>query len=171
MTIARGDIILFKSPQRWQDKVICYVTHGPYFHVAIALDATHGIAATGAGIVVSLFPLVSMTPLVSNTFDTIDMTAYEGNIQIESALSWAGAQIGKQYGWLDIAYQAVKFLFPNNPFQVTMAGHWDCSDFVTRYILKTGYPLPDAFNNPYANTPNDIARIFQVLPARKAVLV
>lgn len=165
MTIGRGDIILFKSPQSWTDKLICYATHGPYFHVGIALDSTHMIEATGHGI------RVNPCPININTFDTIDMTAYEGNIQIESALSWCGAQIGKQYGWLDIAYQAIKFLAPNNPFQLTEAGHWDCSDFVTRYIQKTGYPLPDSFSDPYKNTPNDIGRIFQVLPLRKAVLV
>lgn len=165
MTIARGDILLFKQPQRWQDRLICKATHGPYFHVAIAINDGYLIEATGRGIV------VSPTPLDSTRYDTISMLHYEGDRPIDLALAWCLTERGKQYGWLDIVYQGVKFLFPNNPFQLTQAGHWDCSDFVTRYIQKTGYPLPDSFSDPYANTPNDIARIFQVLPARKAVLV
>ena len=164
MSIERGSIILFKSPARWQDRLICAATHGPYYHVAIALDATHMIEATGHGI------RIDSAPINDATFDVIDMAPFEDAFRIENGLLWAQAQKGKQYGWLDIAYQGVKFLFPNNPFQVTQEGHWDCSDFVTRYIQHTGYPLPDSFSDPYSNTPNDIARIFQRLPLRKAVL-
>lgn len=165
MTIGRGDIILFKQPVTWQDKLICRVTHGPYYHVAIALDSTHIIEALGSGI------RVDAAPINDATFDTIDMTQYESVLLTETALIWAQAQTGKQYGWLDIVYQAIKFLAPNNPLRFGIEGHFDCSDFVTRYIQKTGYPLPDTFDIPYANSPNDIARIFQVLPLRKAVLV
>ena len=173
MTIARGDIILFKSPQRWQDRLICRVTGGPYYHVAIALDATHIIEALGSGITMSL------APINPETFDLIELkqhatTEYTAQFvaaHTEDALDWCVAQRGKQYGWLDIAYQGVKFLFPNNPFQLTQAGHMDCSDFVTRYIAHTGYPLPDMYSDPYKNTPADIARLFNLLPARKAVLV
>ena len=27
-----GEIVLFKSPHAWYEKLICYATHGPYFH-------------------------------------------------------------------------------------------------------------------------------------------
>lgn len=165
MTIQRGDIILFKSPRTWHDKLICRVTHGPYYHVAVALNAGFLIEAIGKGIA------VSATPINPKVFDVIDMTEYESDRAIELALAWCMVQRGKKYGWLDIAYQVLKFIFPNNPWQITQEGHWDCSDFVTRYIQKTGYPVPDSFSDPYKNTPNDIARIFQRLPARKMVEV
>ena len=161
-----GEIVLFKQPHAWYEKLICYATHGPYFHCAIALDANHIIEATGNGIQVDVAPCEEDHAI---TYDTIDMSQYETEEHIESALSWCQTQVGKPYGWLDIAYQAIKFVAPNNPFQLTEAGHYDCSDFATRYIQHTGYPLPDSFSDPYQNTPNDIARLFGLLPMRKAV--
>ena len=175
-----GEIVLFKQPHAWYERLICYATHGPYFHVAIALDSNHIIEATGKGIQVDVAPNEADNAITYDTIDIVEYvrtaySAYHGlpdeiEQNIEGALDWCQTQIGKQYGWLDIVYQGVKFLFPNNPFQITQAGHMDCSDFATRYIQHTGYPLPDAYSDPYQNTPNDIARLFNLLPMRKAAV-
>ncbi len=166
MSIERGDIILFKQPHAWYEKLICAATHGPYYHCAIALDSTSIIEALGSGIV------MSRSPINPATFDLIDMSQYEDEANIDRGLEWAQKQVGKiKYGWLDIAFQVVKFVAPNNPFQLVRHDRWDCSNFVTRCIQEMEYLLPEAFSDPYQNTPNDLGRVFSLIPLRKAVLV
>jgi hypothetical protein len=160
LSIQRGNIVLFKNPIAWYEHLICATTGGPYFHVAIATDATHIIAATGHGI------LISLAPINPNTYDAI---AIDPPADCDRGLVWAIQQRGKQYGWADIVYQAIKFLAPNNPLQIVSHDHWDCSDFATRYLQEADYPLPTAFSDPYQNTPNDIARVFGLIPMRKVV--
>ena len=176
-----GEIILFKQPHAWYERLICYATHGPYFHVAIALDNNHIIEATSKGIQVNVAPREQDNAI---TYDTIDIVAYvrtaysayrglpdEIEQNIGKALGWAQDQVGKiKYGWLDIAFQAVKFVAPNNPFQLVRHDRWDCSDFVTRVLIEMEFPLPEMYQDPYQNTPNDIARLFNLLPMRKAVV-
>lgn len=160
-TFHRGDLLLFKHPHDVFEHLICAATHGPYFHTSIALDeGIHDLAAhTTDGIRVSLVSL-------SAKYDIVPIAPYASDECVKKALDWAMQQVGKQYGWADIAFQAVKFFAPNNPFQLTMAGHWDCSDFVTRYLQHAGVVLPDAFEDPYRNTPADIARMFGLLSSR-----
>lgn len=82
MTIQRGNIILFKQPRTWHDKLVCHVTHGPYYHCGVALNAGFLIEATGRGIV------VSATPINPKVYDLIHMSEYESEAQIEYALLW-----------------------------------------------------------------------------------
>jgi hypothetical protein len=156
----RGDIILYRATNTLLDRVIARVTGGPYVHVSIAYSGGFCIAATNQGIRCDALPSEDANHVV------IDLNPVFG---IEHGLAWAWQQIGKQYGWTDIVYQAVKFLAPNNPLQFGAKDQWDCSDFVTRYLDHIGYELPDMYSDPYANTPNDIARLFKLLPPRKAV--
>lgn len=90
------------------------------------------------------------------------------SIGINVGLAWAERQAGKKYGWLDIVYQGVKFLCPGNPFRLSEADHYDCSEFVTRYMLQADVALPPTFDDPATVTPNDIAREFGVLKGIKS---
>lgn len=159
--MARGDLILYKSTGRWNERAIVFATHGPYVHVAIVVDGFSVIAADAQGIRIDALPPTDAlhTPL--------SLAPYATTQGIEQGLAWAMAQKGKRYGWSDIVYQAVKFLAPNNKLQVVVAGHYDCSDFASRYMRQAGVVLPPDFADPYANTPNDLGRTFGLLPARK----
>ena len=158
--IQRGNVLLYTSSGKWYEELIRLATHGPYVHASIALSPDTVIAATGQGI--------RKSPLqVDRTITPIDLTKYTTPERIEQAVAWAEMQAGKRYGWIDILYQAVKFLAPNNPLRFGEEDRWDCSDYATRYIQHAGVMLPDSFADAYANTPNDLARVFSLLPPRK----
>jgi uncharacterized protein YycO len=158
----RGSILLFKTTGTLVDRAICLATKGPYVHVELVIDGARMIGAQTNGIEMSLIPWDA------RLYTSIDMLPYTSIEGITNGLAWAQQQVGRAYGWADIVFQAVKFVAPNNPLQWGVEGHWDCSDYVTRYIQQSGIVLPNDFDTPYANTPNDIARIFGVLPPRKA---
>ena len=161
--IARGSIILFKNASTWYEKLICRATGGPYYHCAIALSAKEVIEAMPHGI------SVDPAPTNPDVFTVIDITPYTSAANIERGLAWAVAQKGKEYGTLDIVYQAIKFLAPNNPFQFCIAGHMDCSDFACRYLWEAGVTLPASYLDAYTVTPNDIGRAFNLVAPRKSV--
>lgn len=155
----RGDVILYSSTGKWYEQLITRATHGPYVHCAIVVDAGRVVAARTQGIGYEAIPADDRTT-------TICLAGRALPAAIEQGVLWAEAQVGKEYGWIDIAAQAVKFLWPANPFQMVQKGHYDCSDFCTRYLQQCGIALPDQYANSYANTPNDLARWAGLLPAR-----
>lgn len=160
-----GDLLLYKNPHDVFERLICAATHGPYFHVSIAIDnGWHDVAAhTRDGIKVSL---VSET----DEYSVVPIAQYAQAQEIEKALDWAIEQVGKQYGWADIAFQAVKFFAPNNSLQLVWKDHYDCSNFASRYLQQAGVVLPEPWADPYANTPNDVARMFSLLPTKFPVV-
>ena len=158
--IQRGNVLLYKSSGKWYERLICYATSGLYCHVAIALSADTVIEATGKGIARNMLQS-------GRGVTAIDLTKYATPERIEQALAWAEMQVGKRYGWVDIMSQAIKFLTPNNKLRIGAENQWDCSDYCTRYIQHAGIILPDSFSDPYANTPNDLARVFSLLSPRK----
>lgn len=160
MGFSAGQIILFRSSGLWYEKVIEIATHGPYVHVAIVTDMFHTIGAYPDGI--KIMP----APINPTTFSVISLTGYAAQGGIEKGLAWAKGQLGREYSWVDIFYQGIKFLWPTNPLRFGIEGHYDCSDFVTRYMLRAGVQLPPDFEDPYANSPNDIGRIFKLVPPR-----
>lgn len=159
--LAPGTLLLFRSGGAWYERVIVWATHGPFVHCAIMLSGQRMIEATGHGIQINHLRAREMLG------DTVDLLQYTDLGRIDEALAWAVGQHGNKYGWLDIFFQAVKFLWPNNPFQLVQRDRWDCSDFVTRFCQQAGVSFPDDFDDPYANTPNDLGRVFGLLPPRK----
>lgn len=156
-----GDLILYRSTGRWYERLITFATRGSFVHVAIVIDANTVIASRSSGIRYEpLPPLDSMHVTIS----VASCTTSEGIVE---GLAWAVKQLGDGYGWLDILYQGVKFLAPNNPFRFGIAGHYDCSDFACRYLIHAGVQLPDAMLDTYTDTPNDLARWAGLLPPRK----
>ena len=157
----RGDLILYKTSGKWYERLITLATHGPFVHVAIMVDETRVIAADTQGI------RYDVLPLLDRQHALLPLLQYASPVDIERGLAWAMQQTGKEYGWLDIAYQGVKFLAPNNPFRFGEVGHYDCSDLATRYLQHCGVQLPDDYD-PYTVTPNDLARWAGILAPRKA---
>jgi hypothetical protein len=158
----RGDIILYRSSGKWYERAIVLATGGPYIHVAIATSDKQVIAAGSRGI--SYFPF-SYDAKIHTIVSLVPEHATQ--IGIETGLKWAIAQAGKRYSWIDIFYQAVKFLNPNNKLRFYYEGEYDCSDFASRYLMAAGVQLLEIYQDPYANSPCDIARIFSLLPPRK----
>lgn len=165
----RGDLILYKSRGAWYERAIARATQGPYVHVAIVADTT---LVSGAIRPACLSAVIAADtqgigydalPPADDLHTVVSLAPYTTPDGIKRGLAWAEQQRGRQYGWTDIVYQAVKFLAPNNPFRFGEVGHWDCSDFVTRYLQHAGVQLADAYSDPYCNTPNDLARAFGLL--------
>jgi len=157
-----GDLVLYKSRGRWYERVIAFATKGPYVHVGIVFGANYVLAATAHGIAYDVLPL----PVAQKFCTIVPLQLLVTQEQEAQGMAWAREQKGREYGWLDIVYQALKFLAPNNPLRFYIEGHYDCSDFATRYLQHAGVALPDAYSDPYANSPNDLARYFQLLPPR-----
>ena len=158
-----GSMILFKSSGKWYEKAIEIATHGIYVHCEIAYLGGLTIGAHPHGIT------TSPAPINPNTYTTIDITPYTTPDKIQAALAWAEQQIGDEYGWADIIFQAIKFLWPTNPMRWSVAGHMDCSDLVCRYLIHAGVSMPDSYLDTASVTPNDLARWAGLLPPRKAV--
>lgn len=158
-----GDLILYRSTGRWYERLITLATHGPFVHVAIVVDESRVLAARARGI--GYEPLSPEDALHT----VVSLAGRASDVGINVGLAWAMRQAGKEYGWLDIVYQAVKFVWPGNPLRFGEEGHYDCSDFACRYLIHAGVQLPDSCLDSYTVTPNDLARVFGVLPAEKMV--
>lgn len=155
----RGDLVLYMKPVSLMEKLTVWATHGPYFHSEILLDDLRTVGAHHDGVRLGAIPV--------NDPGKYTLIHLPAGADIEAGLAWTKQQIGKEYGWLDVFNQAVKFLFPNNPFQITQVNHWDCSDFCTRYLMECDVDLPEEYQDPYQNTPNDLGRWAGLLPPLK----
>lgn len=158
----RGDLILYSSSGRWYERLITFATKGPWVHVAIAGSQYTVIAARAQGI------SYEAAPPIDGLHTVVSMSGRATSSEIERGLDWAEQQVGKQYGWLDIVYQAIKFLWPHQPFRFSEAGHYDCSDLAVRYMIQADVALPPAFDDPATVTPNDIAAWAGVLGKKEA---
>ena len=104
----RGDLILYKSSGKWYERIIAYATKGIYIHVAIQLSDTQVIAAGSRGI--ALFPY-SYNATIHMPISLVPK--YTTQIATEQGIAWAVDQLGREYGWVDIITQAIKFMNPN----------------------------------------------------------
>lgn len=160
----RGDILLFHSRGTFVDNWISYWTRpGDFVHCAIAIAEDQMVQATNTGI--------NIAPVVPDKY-VVTVNPYEQHPQLnqkyyEIAIQWAEecAKEKLSYGWWDIGFQVIKFTFPNaapNPKDL----HYDCSDLVAQVLLRAGYPMPLGYEKTYTDTPNDIARLFNLAPKR-----
>jgi hypothetical protein len=150
----RGDVILFKKTNNPVDWAIATGTGGPYVHTEIDLGNGQLIGAHFTGIV-----LYNGVPAPDNTSRFSPPASPQ---DLEYGLAWAIQQVGKQYGWSDIASNVLKLCGLRIEF--SEPGHWDCSDFVTRYltVARAASPLGKLSEDPGLVSPNDLARAFNV---------
>jgi hypothetical protein len=155
MLIERGEVALYTSSGDWVDRIISLATHhSQYTHVEVVVSGSgETIGAHGNGIDKGHLP----DPNV-RAYTLIDLHQLGATDEgIANGLSWVEQQFGKQYGWLDIVFQAIKFLWPNNPFQLVEKDHWDCSDFACRYMHRSGAHMPPDYDDCFRVTPHDLA--------------
>ena len=161
----RGDFVLYQSkPGSIADWLVARFTYGPYVHAAVDMgDGTFVAELTQSG----------LTRHPANGKDrSLVFVHPRGNLEV--GLAWVEDQLaaaGKdperteshEYGWVDIVVDAAKVL----GFKLILRREteWDCSDFVTRYLVAAGAagPLGKAARDPQTVSPNDLARAFGVL--------
>lgn len=150
----RGDVVLFKYTSGFYGWVIKQATGGPFVHVEIDLGDGRLMGAHSDGIVI-----YNGKPGTN----TVSFHPPASNEDIEYGLRWAELQAGKQYGWSDIVSNGFKIL--GIPFDLGQPGHWDCSDFVTRYltVARASGPLGNKAEDPGLVSPNDLARAYGIL--------
>lgn len=149
----RGDVVLFKSSGSLSDRAIEIATKGPYVHVEVDLGGGKFIGAHVNGIVIH-------DGTAGRNTTSFHPKALDSDI--EYGLKWAVMQAGKEYGWTDIISNGFKLV--GLPFDIGEPGHWDCSDFVTRYLLvaRAAGPLGSRADDPGLVSPNDLARAFGI---------
>lgn len=160
VALSQGMILLFPGTGSPWDRMISIATAGPYTHVEIVLDEDRMLGAQLSGIGIHAIPK-------NREYTTVDIAPYTSTTRISEALLWALQQRGEPYGWADIFFQALKFVAPVNGLRWGIAGHYDCSDFATRYLIHARVALPDSYLDSYTVTPNDLARVFGLIPPRK----
>jgi hypothetical protein len=155
-----GDLVFYPSAGRWYERVIVKATHGPYVHVAVALDATHVIAAETWGIRYELLPpdpaALVVLPLTPASKDAAS-----------GALFWLNAQLGKRYGWLDIVDQGLRLL--GSPFYLGQTHSLDCSDLAACFAaLYTNDRrlMTLVLDHRQEISPNDLARYYGLLKGK-----
>jgi hypothetical protein len=146
-----GDLVFYLSRGRWWERLICKITRGPYVHVGIVVPSGQVLCARARrGICYEKFP--------AQRWDMYFLARRATTEGISQGLEWATSCAGQSYGWSDILWQALKFLWPRNPLRWGIAGHYDCSDFAARYLIHCGVVLPDGMDDTYTVSPNDLAR-------------
>lgn len=172
--MTRGDLILYRSTGRWYERLITLATHGPYTHVAIVADTTSVSCAIRPACLSAVIAADTQgirydaLPHADDMHTVVSLAPYATPDGIERGMAWAEQQRGRKYGWLDVVYQGVKFLWPGNPLRFGIEGHYDCSDFACRYLIHAGVAMPDDYLDSYTVTPNDLARWAGLLAPRKA---
>ena len=158
----QGDILLFYGKSTLWDRLICFATQGSFSHCEIAIDEQRMIGATLSGVDIHGIPEAA-------AYAKITVSAYTTPQKITEALLWALQQRSDAYGWSDILFQVIKFLFPPNPFRWGIVNHFDCSDYACRYLIHAGVDLPDQFLDSYTIAPNDLARWAGIPTSKKEV--
>jgi hypothetical protein len=146
-----GDVVLFKSSGSWSDRLIEWATHGPYTHVGIDFGGNRYLWADKDGL------------KIHTGLGGRDTKSFRPpGTDIQAAIKWAGDQAGKEYGWLDIVSNSLRLV--GLPVYIGTPGHWDCSDFVTRYLIvaEAEGPLGVKADDPELVSPNDIARAYGI---------
>lgn len=158
----RGDFTLYKArwwnPAEW---LISHFTNGPYIHCEIDLGDGWRVGEHGVGI------FVHKEDLADPVFVTPKSRI--GQQGIEDGLAWVNDVILEQqqsggkahrYGWTDIIADILKLI--GQKIALKDDGHWDCSHFVTRYLIhaQAEQPLGILAKDPATVSPNDLARAF-----------
>lgn len=178
--IQPGDVILYPAqPGDAIDTLICEATHGPFSHTGVVerVEVSPGdgalrittIEALSRGVTRVTFPLYPSDIGTARIPTYVRIAQHMEPLRIAHGLGWTGRQVGKRYGWLDIAADVVKAALPRRlgsrtPFLVSPSS-FDCSALVAKYLLAAGYEwLPDeAIAAPERVSPNDIARMLGVI--------
>jgi hypothetical protein len=163
----RGDFVLYRgSKTNPFEAAIMYFSKGPFCHTEIDMGDGTFIGEHGKGLTRHSSDRVGV--LVS-PFGRIITNQQDAGI--EAGLAWVEQMYAEdvknnethEYGWWDLISAAAKFVGLHIILRLKV-GDWDCSDFVTRYLVVAGAagPLGTAAETPETVSPNDLGRAFNV---------
>lgn len=157
----RGDFVLYKpapsDPVGW---VIDHFTSGPYDHVEIDLGNGMFVGEHGKGLTVHTQDIKKPAAAFVTPKGDIEKGLEFVNLCIKEEASNPHAH---EYGWLDIISDSLKIM--GSTLILRRDGSWDCSHFVTLYLIaaSAAAPLGPLVKHPETVSPNDLARAFGVL--------
>lgn len=132
----------------WSGNLIARLTNGPFCHVEIDVGYGKSVGAMGDGIREHSAP--GGAAAWSARFANLNEE------QIEAGISWVRSQVGDVYGYSDLIDNLLKQA--KVPLVIKQLKAYDCSDFASQYLIKTGYDIGPLQDNPAAVSPNDLAR-------------
>jgi hypothetical protein len=164
LPVTAGDLIFIRpQPSDRAGQLIAETTGGPFCHVQVAISSTQVVEAIERGVVQSFIQVPPPAADVASIGRGLD------GARLAHARTWLLAQVGHEYGWLDIAADVLSALLPKRlgsrtPFLV-LPSHMDCSELACRFAVLAGYMwLPDTLAmSPETSSPNAIARALGVL--------
>lgn len=164
LPITAGDLIFIRpQPSDRAGQLIAEATGGPFCHMQVAISSTMVVEALERGVVQSFIQVPPSPADVASIGRGLD------GVRLSHARTWALAQVGHEYGWLDIAADVLGALLPmrwgsRTPFLVSPS-RVDCSDLAVRFAVLAGYMwLPDEMAmTPQTASPNSIARALGVI--------
>lgn len=139
-----GDIAFYKSHGSLLDDAIQLRTGSDLVHVAVVEQRGQTIAATSGGITRQALGDVYEVWRPTNAYDPS---------RLAEALVWLRGEVGKPYGYADIANQ-VLLLAGNDP--VLLDKSEDCSDLATKFLWIAGVALPGSYINTNRITPGGL---------------
>lgn len=147
-----GDIAFYKGTSGQPvDELIMLRTGSPYVHVAVCVGPTMTIAATSNGIT---------QQGIANVTDIWRPSAQYDTARLASAIAWLTGQVGKAYGYADIANQ-VLLMLSKDPILLDKSA--DCSDLATKFLWIAGVALPSTLIDTNKVTPGMLASVLQNL--------
>lgn len=154
-----GDLRFYRSSGDLADTIIADVA-GPFVHVELDMGDGTGIGELSGGL--KRYPIATNPPPPLVTVWPI--AGHTSLLAIKAALVWAEAAAAAHpgYGWLDVLDAGLHVIDPHAPF-IGDPGEWDCSDFVTRFLIQAGVMLPLTLENePHLVTPSELAKALGV---------
>lgn len=161
--MARGDVVLFETSGSLTDLIISTATKGPYTHSEIDLGNGEMIGSQAGG-------LTRHKDTPGRNVVLFRPPTSQANI--EAGLAWVEHAWSEQvkskgaahtYGWMDWISDFFKMI--GHPLVFSKPGQWDCSEFVTRYLIaaEAEGPLGSQADDPVLISPNDLARAYGIL--------
>ncbi len=148
-----GDLRFYRSSGDLPDTIIADVS-GPFVHVDVDMGDGTAIGELSAGL--KRYPVSPPAPPLVTIWS---IAGHSSPLAIKAALLWAEHETWAhpEYGWLDVLDAGLRAIDPHAPY-IGDPGEWDCSDFVTRFLIQAGVMLPLALENePHLVTPSALA--------------
>jgi hypothetical protein len=160
----RGDFVLYRgSKTNPFEAAIMYFSKGPFCHTEIDMGDGTFIGEHGKGLTRHSSDRVGV--LVGLQYGKVT------SADVDRGLAWVEKMYAEdvknnethEYGWWDLISAAAKFVGLHIILRLKV-GDWDCSDFVTRYLVVAGAagPLGAAAKEPETVSPNDLGRAFNI---------
>lgn len=153
----RGDILLYKAKSHDPfDAIVAKATGGPFVHVEIDLGNNQAIGEKSMGL--NSHPIPANRGIV-----LVPIAGLEP--QKQEALKWVERQSLGQHPYGAGSLINDLFKMTRISLRIAVSGAWDCSEFVSRYLIRADAagPLGDLVDDISTISPNDIARAYGAL--------